>query len=112
MVDDCHSQIDLQLFRERLAPALQITQRFVGTEPLCPLTRNYNQRMKSLLEAPGDAPPIEVVELARIENGGPVSASRVRELYRQRNWQAVAALVPPGTLSFLMQLAESEHQTA
>jgi citrate lyase synthetase len=30
----------------------------------------------------------------------------------QRNWQAVAALVPPGTLSFLMQLAESEHQTA
>ncbi|RAU81270.1 [citrate (pro-3S)-lyase] ligase, partial [Klebsiella pneumoniae] len=113
VVDDCHSQIDLQLFRERLAPALQITQRFVGTEPLCPLTRNYNQRMKSLLEAPGDAPPIEVVELARIEkNGGPVSASRVRELYRQRNWQAVAALVPPGTLSFLMQLAESEHQTA
>ncbi|MBN0872092.1 [citrate (pro-3S)-lyase] ligase, partial [Klebsiella pneumoniae] len=109
----CHSQIDLQLFRERLAPALQITHRFVGTEPLCPLTRNYNQRMKSLLEAPGDAPPIEVVELARIEkNGGPVSASRVRELYRQRNWQAVAALVPPGTLSFLMQLAESEHQTA
>jgi [citrate (pro-3S)-lyase] ligase len=69
--------------------------------------------MKSLLEAPGDTPPIEVVELARIEkNGGPVSASRVRELYRQRNWQAVAALVPPGTLSFLMQLAESEHQTA
>ena len=113
VVDDCHSQIDLQLFRERLAPALQITHRFVGTEPLCPLTRNYNQRMKSLLEAPGDAPPIEVVELARIEkNGGPVSASRVRELYRQRNWQAVAALVPPGTLAFLMQLAESEHQTA
>ncbi|MFX5134336.1 hypothetical protein ABTC89_19485 [Acinetobacter baumannii] len=46
------------------------------------------------------------------KNGGPVSASRVRELYRQRNWQAVAALVPSGTLSFLMQLAESEHQTA
>lgn len=113
VVDDCHSQIDLQIFRERLAPALQITHRFVGTEPLCSLTRSYNQRMKALLEAPGDAPPVEVVELARIEkNGGPISASRVRELYRQRNWQAVAALVPPGTLSFLMQLAESEHQTA
>ncbi|PAW14072.1 hypothetical protein CKJ90_32580, partial [Klebsiella pneumoniae] len=24
---------------------MQITHRFVGTEPLCPLTRNYNQRM-------------------------------------------------------------------
>ncbi|HCM8115760.1 TPA: [citrate (pro-3S)-lyase] ligase [Klebsiella quasipneumoniae] len=113
VVDDCHNQIDLQLFREHLAPALKITHRFVGTEPLCSLTRHYNQRMKALLAAPGDAPPVEVVELARIEkNGGPISASRVRELYRQRNWQAVAELVPPGTLSFLMQLAESEHQTA
>ncbi len=109
VVDDCHSQIDLQLFRERLAPALQITHRFVGTEPLCPLTRNYNQRMKSLLEAPGDTPPIEAVELARIEKMvDPCRPPEVRELYRQRNWQAVAALVPPGTLSFLMQLAESE----
>lgn len=112
-VDDSHSQIDLKLFRERLAPALQITHRFVGTEPLCSLTRSYNQRMKVLLEAPGDTPPVKVVELARIEqNGAPISASRVRELYRQRNWQAVAALVPPGTLTFLMQLAENEHQTA
>ena len=112
-VDDSHSQIDLQLFRERLAPALQITHRFVGTEPLCSLTRHYNERMKVLLEAPGDTPPVKVVELARIEqNGAPISASRVRELYRQRNWQAVAALVPPGTLTFLMQLAENEHQTA
>jgi [citrate (pro-3S)-lyase] ligase len=47
VVDDCHSQIDLQLFRERLAPALKITHRFVGTEPLCSLTRRYNQRMKA-----------------------------------------------------------------
>lgn len=67
VVDDCHNQIDLQLFREHLAPALKITHRFVGTEPLCSLTRHYNQRMKALLAAPGDAPPVEVVELARIE---------------------------------------------
>ncbi len=43
----------------RLAPALQITHRFVGTEPLCPLTRNYNQRMKSLLEAPATRRPLK-----------------------------------------------------
>ncbi|MEI6934556.1 [citrate (pro-3S)-lyase] ligase, partial [Klebsiella pneumoniae] len=75
-VDDCHNQIDLQLFCELLAPALKITHRFVGTEPLCSLTRHSNQRMKALRAAPGDAPPVEVVELARIEkNGGPISAS-------------------------------------
>ncbi|QGN36517.1 [citrate (pro-3S)-lyase] ligase [Klebsiella oxytoca] len=113
VVDDCHCQIDLQLFREHLAPALRITHRFVGSEPLCELTRHYNLRMHQLLEAPGDAPTIQVVELVRVEkDGGPVSASRVRRLYQQRQWAAIEPLVPPGTLSFLMHLAESEHQTA
>ncbi|MEN0613267.1 [citrate (pro-3S)-lyase] ligase [Klebsiella indica] len=112
-VDDCHSQIDLQLFRQHLAPALQITHRFVGSEPLCPLTRNYNLRMRQLLEAPGDTPAIKVVELQRVEkDGGPISASRVRTLYQQRKWSTIASLVPPGTLSFLKHLAESEQQTA
>ena len=113
VVDDCHCQIDLQLFREHLAPALQITHSFVGSEPLCSLTRNYNLRMKELLEAPGETPAIQVVELERVEkDGAPISASRVRKLYKERQWSAIAPLVPPGTLSFLMQLAESEHQTA
>lgn len=113
VVDDCHCQIDLQLFREHLAPALQITHRFVGSEPLCSLTRNYNLRMKELLEAPGETPAIQVVELELVEkDGAPISASRVRKLYKERQWSAIAPLVPPGTLSFLMQLAESEHQTA
>ncbi|MFP8469332.1 [citrate (pro-3S)-lyase] ligase [Klebsiella grimontii] len=113
VVDDCHCQIDLQLFREHLAPALQITHRFVGSEPLCSLTRNYNKRMKELLEAPGETPAIQVVELERVEkDGAPISASRVRKLYKERQWSAIAPLVPPGTLSFLMHLAESEHQTA
>ena len=70
-------------------------------------------RMRQLLEAPGDAPAIQVVELARVEKeGAPISASRVRRLYQQRQWSSIAPLVPPGTLSFLMHLAESEHQTA
>jgi len=54
-----------------------------------------------------------VVELARVEKeGAPISASRVRRLYQQRQWSSIAPLVPPGTLSFLIHLAESEHQTA
>jgi hypothetical protein len=69
-VDDCHSQIDLQLFREHLAPALGITHRFVGDEPFCPLTRAYNQRMHDILGDPhGRGPEINVVELARMVKG-------------------------------------------
>lgn len=108
VVDECHSQIDLQLFREHLAPALGITHRFVGTEPTCSLTRAYNQRMKMRL-----SPTIEVVELTRIEKQGEaVSASRVRKLYAERNWQAIAPLVPPSTLAFLTRLAAGNTEIA
>lgn len=108
VVDECHSQIDLQLFRQHLAPALGITHRFVGSEPTCALTRAYNQKMQALL-----TPEIEVVELNRTEKQGEaISAFRVRKLYHQRNWQAIALLVPPSTLNFLMRLAAVEIETA
>lgn len=114
VVDDCHSQIDLQLFRQHLAPALGITHRFVGSEPLCPLTRAYNQRMQMLLGSPdGAGAAIRVVELPRIEQGGaPISASRVRKLYEARDWSAIAPLVPPATLTFLTRLATKTNETA
>nr|WP_286037829.1 [citrate (pro-3S)-lyase] ligase [Enterobacter cloacae] len=113
VVDDCHCQIDLQLFREHLAPALGVTHRFVGNEPFCPLTSAYNQRMHDILGDPnrrGSA--IKVVEVARMEkNGAPVSASRVRKLYAKRDWQAIRALVPAGTLAFLQHLAAEHTET-
>jgi [citrate (pro-3S)-lyase] ligase len=112
-VDDCHSQIDLQLFREHLAPALGITHRFVGDEPFCPLTRAYNQRMHDILGDPhGRGPEINVVELARMVKGGaPVSASRVRKLYAERDWRTMRLLVPEGTLAFLQRLAAEQPET-
>ena len=113
VVDDCHCQIDLQLFREHLAPALGITHRFVGNEPFCPLTRAYNQRMHDILGDPNRrGPAIRVVELARMEkNGAPVSASRVRKLFAKRNWQAISALVPATTLAFLQHQATEHTET-
>lgn len=113
VTDDCHSQIDLQLFREHLAPALAITHRFVGDEPYCPLTRSYNQRMHEILGAPdGSGPPIEVVELPRMEiNGEPVSASRVRRRYAERDWSAIRELVPYDTFAFLQHQAAEHTET-
>ncbi|HEX4499701.1 MAG TPA: [citrate (pro-3S)-lyase] ligase [Scandinavium sp.] len=114
VVDDCHCQIDLQLFREHLAPALGITHRFVGSEPYCSLTCAYNQRMHEILHDPSrSGPAVEVVELARMEkNGMAISASRVRKLYAERNWAAISALVPKGTLVFLQQHAAEHTETA
>ena len=47
--------IDLTLFRDHIAPALGITDRFVGTEPYCPTTGRYNQMMLRCLAAPATA---------------------------------------------------------
>lgn len=76
---DCSK--DLKMFYEKIAPALRITKRFVGTEPLCSVTGAYNKQMKKMLPAYG----IEVVEIERVcaEIYGEkmlVSASMVRKL--------------------------------
>lgn len=90
-----HCELDIRLFGEKIAPALNITRRYVGTEPLCPVTSQYNARMKAMLPTYG----VELVEITRKEiPGGPISASRVRELIQQPDDTALAALLPPSTL--------------
>lgn len=93
-----HCSIDLELFVRQIAPALGVRRRYVGTEPLSPVTSVYNQTMKELLPPAG----IEVVEVPRIEVlGAPVSASRVRALIGAGDWDAVRELVPATTLAHL-----------
>ena len=95
-----HCELDIRLFGERIAPALNITRRYVGTEPLCPVTAQYNARMKVMLPTYG----VELVEIARKEiPGGPISASRVRALIQQSNDDALADLLPPSTLQAIRE---------
>lgn len=90
--------LDLQLFGQRIAPALHITQRFVGTEPLCQVTGAYNQAMK--LELPNHN--IAVVELQRKEcDHQVISASLVRQLYQAEQIDQLSTLVPHATLQYL-----------
>lgn len=90
-----HCELDVRLFGEKIAPALGITRRYVGTEPLCPLTAEYNARMKALLPEYG----IELIEIERKEDAaGPISASRVRTLLAQGDTGALAHLLPPAVL--------------
>jgi citrate lyase synthetase len=50
VVNDVYSAIDLIIFRRYIAPSLGITHRFVGTEPYCKVTAQYNQAMHHWLE--------------------------------------------------------------
>lgn len=96
--DDIKADLDLALFGARIAPALQIKTRFVGTEPYCALTNAYNARMKAVLPAYG----VEVVEVERKDG---ISASAVRRLIKEGNLEAVKALVPQVTYDYILRHA-------
>lgn len=92
------SALDVTIFGSRIAPALGITHRFAGTEPLDPVTRVYNQTMEALLPGFG----ITFRELPRVCAGAePISASRVRKLLASGVTEEVRALVPQTTADYL-----------
>lgn len=98
--------IDLLLFREYIGPALGITHRFVGTEPFCQVTEQYNEDMKYWLQdAPARKDPITVIEIERSHSlgGAQISASEVRRLLRQVDFERIRSLVPKSTWHFLKQ---------
>lgn len=93
-----HARLDINLFASRVAPALGIGARFMGTEPYCPVTNLYNSLMKELLPIHG----LGAVELPRAEaEGRAISASRVREALRTGDWDTLKTLVPDTTLRYL-----------
>lgn len=97
-VTAAHARLDLQVFGERIAPALNITRRMVGEEPYCPVTSAYNQQMQQVLPEYG----IEVEVIPRLTHEGTaVSASSVRELIRNGRLAEVRELVPTVTWEYL-----------
>lgn len=89
---------DVMIFGKYVAPALGITKRLVGEEPLDRVTLQYNQAMARILPGYG----IEFEIIPRKEEGEMViSASRVRRLLEVGDLDAISKLVPETTLSYL-----------
>jgi [citrate (pro-3S)-lyase] ligase len=89
---------DLTIFCEKICPALNIKKRFVGEEPFCPVTRQYNEQMKKILPQFG----IELVEIERVaSNDHKISASYVRKLLAEKNFEIIKEIVPETTYNFL-----------
>lgn len=92
------TSLDVETFAEQIAPVLDISVRFVGEEPLDPITKQYNQSMKEILPKYG----IEVEEIPRKQSGGGViSASRVRKCLEKKAWDEINQLVPKTTYDYL-----------
>ena len=96
---DTHITLDLDLFALHIAPALGVTTRFVGSEPIDALTARYNELMQEQLPQLGIA--VKTVERL-VQDGQPVSASSVRQALTDASLSLAAELVPATTVPYLI----------
>lgn len=93
------ARLDVTLFANLFVPALGLSARFVGTEPYCPVTGSYNEAMMEVLPPRGVS--LEVIPRVSVREGEVVSASRVRAMLRDDNWEEVRKMVPDCTWEYL-----------
>ena len=123
-------RLDIDLFGRHIAPALGARVRFVGSEPVDPLTARYNALMKELLpkycvqlveiqrlavdsdcQADSSTPPAASLRMTKGTTSelvkGPVTATAVRALLDEGRFKAASALTPESTWPYLLaDLAE------
>ncbi len=91
--------VDALVFASIVCPEFGIGIRFFGDEPHCAVTNGYMRQLMDILPLYGVACKV----IPRIETQGrPISASRVRALYRESDWRSMAGLVPESTLEHLL----------
>jgi len=89
---------DFEVFTNYIAPVLKLTSRFIGNEPYCKTTRTQHEIMKKTLPPKG----ISVIEIERLENEyGPISATKVRQLIKNKEFEKLASFLPSTTVAFL-----------
>lgn len=92
------TKLDATVFATRIAPALNITVRFVGEEPTDKTTLAYNAAMEEVFAHNG----IELKVVPREQKGEQiVSASSVRRALADDDWETVRRMVPKTTLTYL-----------
>ena len=91
-----HCKLDIAIFENYFVPKFGITHRYVGTEPLSPVTAQYNEALKENLKK------VTLVEIPRLETGTvPVSASAVRSALDAG--EDIRKLVPESTYQYVIQ---------
>ena len=93
--------LDVETFCRYIAPRLNISTRFAGEEPFDPVTRNYNESMKKILPEHG----MKFVEIPRLslDDKRVINATKVRELLKNKEYNALKEYVPDNTYKILME---------
>ena len=90
--------LDIEIFCQYFAPHFSISRRYVGTEPLSPMTDRYNQALADNLPSRG----IELRQLSRLEaDKTPISASAVRAALQAGDTALLEQYLPRTTYEYL-----------
>ncbi len=91
-----YMDLDITIFKDYFMRIFNIDFRYVGEEPLDPTTHAYNMAMKTILKD-------KLKIITRIENNQqPISASLVRKLAKNQQYNKIKSLVPKATYQFLI----------
>jgi [citrate (pro-3S)-lyase] ligase len=103
-----YCELDLTIFSKYIAKKLNISKRYVGTEPYCKVTSYYNKVMSEILPKHN----IQYIEVPRLlsENDA-ISASRVRKLAGEGDFKAIKSLVPEATYKYLISINGGLYET-
>ncbi len=99
-VTKAHTQIDVRLFERYIAPALNIHKRFVGEEMFDKVTREYNSSLEKILPE-FNMDRLFIIPRKADTEGNIISASRVRKLLAEDNFDEIKDEVPDVTYEFL-----------
>ncbi|GAF36492.1 [citrate (pro-3S)-lyase] ligase [Lentilactobacillus farraginis] len=90
--------MDARIFRDRIAPALHIGTRYIGTEPYSNTTSQYNKAL--LRELP---PKVKVREIKRLKTaaGQYITATQVRKIIQEGDVTRIKELLPKTTYQFI-----------
>ncbi|MET3557606.1 [citrate (pro-3S)-lyase] ligase [Streptococcus rupicaprae] len=101
------ANLDAQLFKTHIIPALGITHRFLGTEPKSQTTAIYNQELTREL---ADCLTLVIKERLEVE-GQVISASLVRQLWQEKKLEEIKPLVPLTTYQYIKERIERKQNS-
>jgi len=98
-VIESHANIDLEIF-VKIAKILDINVRYVGEEPNSIVTGIYNKIMETKL--PNFGINCIIVPRKNEKSGEIISASNVRKLIKEENFDIIKEIVPESTYKYLI----------
>lgn len=90
--------LDALIFRNRIAPALNIKRRYLGEEPFSKTTAIYNQVLKKTLPP---AVSVTIIPRAKTHFDRIITATEVRQLIAEDHLAPLTQFLPPTTLAYV-----------